>query len=441
MAGTGSTEGSAERSQDIPLGVPVGERVPKLRQIVFIALITGAFGLAFFASLGFLTSVIWQNDFVAANRWTIPVLVLLFSFFVGLCGKYLRAPNSIRGGMQELLKGDDFHPDFSTFPGALLTAFFSLLSGASVGPEGPLTTLVTLIAGWFGMKLKLAEQTRLGFALAGAASALNGLIGNPLFTALIVTELEGSNRKGALQFLTWNLVAGAIGYFFFALVGFPAFASSIPFTPVTTVTLAYTLDAVVLGIVGALVALFIAISFQGIGMTMDRVFKDRFVVRVMSGGIIIAIVIYFLPELMLSGEAQIHPIISNAAAYGVLMLLAFAILKVLLFALSFKSGYLGGPIFPTLFSATMIALAISLLFPSVPLALLFTCIVAATIALVLGAPLAAILLTAVIATSNAYELGYITLATATALLIGAAFKQRSAQRAARQSVPAELGSE
>jgi len=66
--------------------------------------------------------------------------------------------------------------------------------------------------------------------------------------------------------------------------------------------------------------------------------------------------------------------------------------------------------------------------------------VAATIALVLGAPLAAILLTVVIATSNTYELGYICIATATALVIGAAVRQQIAQRAAPQGGSAESGS-
>ncbi|MGZ4862641.1 MAG: chloride channel protein [Halobacteriota archaeon] len=341
--------------------------------------------------------------------------------------------------MAEALKGEGFRLDYSVFPGALLTSFFSLLSGASVGPEGPLTTLVTYVGGWLGTKLKLAEQKRLGFVLAGLASAFNGLIGNPLFTALLVTEVQQGEKKGALQFLTWNLVAGVIGYIFFALIGFPAFASSIPFTPVNALTIEYTLDAVALGIIGALVALFIGISFQSVGKATDRVFKDRFVARVMVAGVIIAIVGYFLPELLFSGESQIHPIIADPAAYGVLMLLAFAILKVLLFALSFKSGYLGGPIFPTLFASTMVALAISLLFPSVPLALLFTCTVAATIALVLRAPLAAILLTVTIATANTYELGYVALATATALIIGGAVGQRIAQRAARQGEAVKSG--
>ena len=440
MAGKEETEG-ATCPDTASLGVGVGQREPKIQLIVVIALITAAFALLWFASLGILNAAVWKNDFVTANRWMIPVFVLLFSLLVGICGKYLRAPNVIRGGMDQVIKGESPPIDYRTFPGALLTSFFSLLSGASVGPEGPLTTLVAYVTGWLGVKLKIAAPARLGFLMAGLASALNGLIGNPLFSALLATELEEGGQAGALQFLTWNLVAGTIGYIFFALAGFPAFASSIPFTPVNTLTIAYALVAIVLGIIGALVALFIGVSFQVFGKATDLVFKDRFVARVMVAGVIIAIVGYFLPELLFSGESQIHPIINNPAAYGVLMLLAFAILKILLLGLSFKSGYLGGPIFPTLFSSTMVALAISLLFPSVPLALLFTCTVAATIALVLRAPLAAILLTITITTANTYELGYISLATATALIIGAAFRQRIAQRGARRDEAVKSGSD
>ncbi len=439
MKDTSTTEHPRERIAEAALSITVGERVPKPRQIVIVAFITAAFSIVWFASLGILNTIFWKNDFVVANRWMIPVLVLIFSLLVGLCGKYLRAPNGIHGGLQEELKGG-LELDYSTFPGALLTSFFSLLSGASVGPEGPLTVLVVDLTGWIGTKLKLAEQTMFGFIFAGIASAFNGLVGNPLFAALLATELDKGDQKNVIQFLTWNLAAGAIGYIFFALIGFPAFASSIAFEPVNAFTLGYGLWAVTLGIVGVILAFFVGISFQSIGRVMDRVFKDRFIERVMAGGVIVAIVAYFLPEMMFSGEAQIHPIIDNAAAYGVVVLFAFAILKVLLLALSFKSGYLGGPIFPTLFASTMIALALNLLVPSVPISLFFTCIVAATVALVLDAPLAAILLTVTVATTTTYELGYIALATATALLIGGGIKRRMAQRAARQAESTESGS-
>jgi H+/Cl- antiporter ClcA len=297
---------------------------------------------------------------------------------------------------------------------------------------------VVEIAEWIGDKAKLAEETRLGFYMAGLAAAFNGLFGNPLFAAVFATELQ--EDKGSVRFLAWNLVAGAIGYACFSLLGFPSFASDLPMTPVTALTLTYAILAIVLGIIGSLVAIFIGISFKGFGIIMDKVFKDRFIARIMAAGVIIAIVVYFVPEVMFSGEAEIHAIAANPAAYGVLVLLGFAILKVLLLGLSFKSGYLGGPIFPTMFSTVMIALALSLLFPSVPVGLLVTCIMTAAITFALGVPFTAIILTITYVTSTTQELGYIALAAATALVIGAAFKERMSRRSAPQDGSPESGS-
>ena len=432
MADAKETANSAEYKSAPVVRVSADERTPKIRQIIFVALISALFALVWLEALGLLNTTFWQNNFVVANRWMIPALVLFFSLLVGLVGKYMRAPNVIHGTMEDVLTDPNFNPDFTTFPGALLTSFFSMLSGASVGPEGPLIFLVVDIAAWIGTKLKLTGETLLGFTVAGLAGALNGIIGNPLFAALFASELQGSDKRG-LQLIAWNLVAGVIGYIFFVLVGYPGFASSIAVAQVNVLTIPYAIDAVILGIIGALLAIFIGISLQGFGRIMDRAFKDRFIERVMAGGVIIAIVGYFVPEVLFSGEAEIHPILANPVAYGVVMLLGLAILKVLLLGLSFKSGYLGGPIFPTLFTSTTIALAISLLFPSVPTGLLVTSVIAAAITLVLGAPFAAILLTVTVATANTYELGYIGLATATALVIGTAFRTRMAQRTAKRS--------
>ena len=66
----------------------------------------------------------------------IPVGAVLFSLLVGLSEKYANAPNVIEGGAPEALKGGDY-TGYKRFWGTLLSSFFSLFSGASVGPEGP----------------------------------------------------------------------------------------------------------------------------------------------------------------------------------------------------------------------------------------------------------------------------------------------------------------
>src|SRR5215470_2243618 len=203
---------------------------PKWWEILLIALIAIAFTALWLGAYNWLNSAIWSNSFVAHNRWMIPVGVVVLSLLVGLTQKYLRAPNVIHGGFVEAIQGKTGPNDPSTFPGTLLSSFLSLVSGASVGPEGAIAFLVLEISTWVRDRLKIAKGTALGFDVAASASAFNGIIGNPLFTGVLATELQvGGNAN--FVFLAWNLLAGVIGYLFFTLLPCPVFAKYVAFTP------------------------------------------------------------------------------------------------------------------------------------------------------------------------------------------------------------------
>jgi len=405
-------------------------RYPRIRMVILLGLVAIVFTALWLGAYEWLNNAIWNNNFVTSNAWVFPVGVLFFSLLVGLAEKYLRAPNVINGGAFESMKGGgEDKTDYTNFPGALLSSFFSLLSGASVGPEGPLAFLVQDITAWITEKLKVTEESRLGLSLASLASAYNGIIGSPLFTGVLATEFQVGGKELGIAFLAWNLLAGVIGYFFFTLLKLPVFAKYIPFTPISTLKPEYALYAILLGLVGALVTLLIAASFQVFGRIMGR-FGDRVVLRALAAGVVIAIVGSFFPEVRFAGESQIFPMINNPAAYGVGLLLLFALLKILLLGLSFKSGYLGGPTFPTLFSCTMVGLALSLLFPTIPVSILILCIEAAAVSLLLSAPLAAILLVAVIGTADPYMIALMCLSTVTSMFVGIEVKRLMARRAA-----------
>jgi H+/Cl- antiporter ClcA len=405
--------------------------------VILYGLVAIAFTALWLWVYGWLYTVIWSNDFVTSHTWTIPLGVVFFSLLVGLTQKYLRAPTVIHGGFTELLReGDHEKAESSTFLGALLSSFCSLLSGASVGPEGPLAFLIWDITAWLNQKLKVAEGATFGLSVAALASAFNGIVGSPVFTAVFATEFQVGGKEFSYAFLAWNLLAGAIGYLFFTLLKLPVFAQFIPFTPISTLTLLYVAYALLLGLVGSLLAIFIGGCFQLFGRVMAK-FGDRVVLRTLVAGVVIAVVVTLFPEVMFTGVRQIFPMIHNPASYGVWLLLLFALLKILLLALSFKSGYLGGPIFPTLFAATMVALALHVLFPAVPLSILALCIESAAVGLLLGAPLTAILLVAVVGTYNPYSIALMCLSTAMAMFVGAGFKRLMAQQAAGEATPAE----
>ncbi len=410
-------------------------QLPRIWMIVFIGLVSIAFTIVWLGLYTALEELIWENHFVLANRWIIPLFVIIFSLLVGLAVKYLNSPTLIHGGTKESITGGE-EISYRRFPGTLVSSFASLLSGASVGPEGPLGFLVEEITGWFSGKLKVSEEAKHGFKIAALASAYNGVVGSPIFTAVLATELQ-EKKRDSLWFLGWNLLAGVIGFFVFILLGLHPLLASIVFPALPSMDPVYIIYAIILGVLGALLALFIAISFQALHKLMEK-FKERVVLRALIAGIIIAVVVYFIPELIFSGETQIHSIINDAARYGAAMLLLFMILKVLLLALSLKSGFLGGAIFPTLFSCTMLGLALSLVFPSIPLVILVLCIEGATISLILGGPLTAILLVVVVGTLQSgglemYLIALIVLSIVVAMITGAIFKRSMTRRTARRT--------
>jgi len=406
--------------------------------LIGIALIAIAFTAGFMALYAYLSKVIWfENDFVLSNRWTIPVLVLFFSLLVGLSQKYLHAPTVIHGGFVENMTEGKLVTDYRVFPGAFISSIITLISGASVGPEGTLNILVPQISAWIRNKFGIARESatsQLGFDMAALASAYNGIVGNPLFTGVLATEYQ-IGRKGAATFLIWNLVAGVVGYLFYLALGFPSFASLIIFPPVEELSLVMVLYAILLGGVGTLIALFTGLSMKGIGRVMETVFRDKVVMRTLAAGVIFAVVGYFLPALLFSGEIQIFTVLENPAGVGVAMLLLYAILKIPLLALSYKSGFIGGPIFPVLFSCTMLGLALSLVFPSVPVGLFVMCIEAAAFAIALGVPLTAILLIIVMSNPTPQLTVLVVISATTGLVLHALMKQARVRRAPKQVSP------
>ena len=225
--------------------------------IIGIALIAIAFTSGFMVLYAYLTKVIWfDNEFVLANPWTIPVGVLFFSLVVGLCQKYLHAPTVINGGFVENMKEGKLVTDYRVFPGAFISSIVTLISGASVGPEGTLNILVPMISAWVRDRFRIARgsgEKQLGFDMAALSSAYNGIVGNPFFTGVLATEYRIGNR-GAATYLVWNLVAGVVGYLFYLFLGFPSFAGLILFPPVDVLSPVMVLYAILLGGVGTLVA-------------------------------------------------------------------------------------------------------------------------------------------------------------------------------------------
>ena len=104
------------------------------------------------------------------------------------------------------------------------------------------------------------------------------------------------------------------------------------------------------------------------------------------------------------------------ATLGLGLLVAILIAKMLTFAVSQGSGFVGGPIFPSLFIGGTAGVLVHQVIPGVPLGLAFTCLLAAVPGALAAAPFSMVLLTAFLTRVGALQTAPILIAVVTAFL-------------------------
>ena len=188
---------------------------------------------------------------------------------------------------------------------------------------------------------------------------------------------------------------------------------------------------VAFGLLGLALALVSGAMFRVAAAIFGR-FKGREVERAIAAGVVFSAVGMFAPILLFSGETQIREVAADPAAYGPLLLVAMAIVKLALLAVAFKSGFLGGPTFPAIFASVCVALAISQLAPTVPVDVIIGGIMGGFLLVLFKAPLMVILLTATMLQASLELIGLILLAVAAVMValpyVMAAITSRRAPR-------------
>jgi H+/Cl- antiporter ClcA len=384
-------------------------------QAALVALLGAVFILLWFLAYNWLNKAIWDNAFVTANRWMFPVICLPMSLLVGLLVKYLKAPTNLDSSVVDSLTGDPTKIKWKALPTTVVQSLASLLSGAVLGPEGAIGHIASQIAAWYCDTFNVPVQERPKLVFASVSAGYNGLLENPVFAAVLGTEL-GSSKEATLRTLPASLIGGGVGYAVFYLARMSGFANILNLPQMTTFQSSDIAFAVLLAFVGVALAV-VAGAFMQAAERIFGMLKDRVVLRALAAGVVFSVVGYFAPILMFSGEAQVHTVIAHASSYAVWALLIMAVVKLALLAVAFKSGFLGGPTFPVLFASVCVALAISTVVPGVPVALLVAGIVAGALFVLFRAPLMVVLLTSFMLGAPIPLQGLIVLSVATAMIV------------------------
>ena len=404
--------------------------------VVLLGLISAVVTFAFVAFVHQGTNLIWEQAAktlgIDPRLFTILVCAL-GGLVVGLLVKLFGDHNAIFAElMLEFGKTGRF--DYRNAPGIVLTAFVSLISGGSLGPEAPLADACGGIGTLMSDRLKLDEQETRTLGYSGVSAMLAAFITEPIGGALLGLELAQGGTSGKQTYF-WvlfpSLLASAVATVVFVLLSGNFFATLYVF-PAYVPRLVDLLYAAPLGLIGGVVGLLFMLSLR----RLQRLFqpmKAHVVVRGLIGGLGMGLIGALLPLTLFSGEEQTSDLIVHAAEIGVVMLIVMGLAKLLATSLLLATGWKGGYIFPIMFASAALGLAASLLFSGIPVAVAVAATMAGAVVATLRAPLFAVLFTLVLVQKETAAV--IAVAVVVSALLTALLALRAARRAADQAQP------
>jgi H+/Cl- antiporter ClcA len=310
--------------------------------------------------------------------------MVIVGFIVGMLHRYTSASQ-----LDVFKSVDKGYMDPKPVPSSVLASLITLIGGFSMGPEVPSGMIAAGFGSWFSKKLKMDEKTTKSNVISGISSAYSGLFSAPF--AIIIMMLESSHTQSVVYYGTL-LIAGlsaAVGFGLFYGLGGMAYSPLLGILAPPE----YHLQLWQLGI--GVVLGFVAVPFALILPVMNRIFtrilspiNDKPVIRGTLGGLLLGLLGVALPTTIGLGTVQMPVITQQAVEIGVVLLLIFALAKIIALSGALSFGFIGGPIFPLLFVGSTLGSLIHILFPQIPLGLALGCMLVAVPAAVVPIPLA-----------------------------------------------------
>lgn len=385
---------------------------------VGIGVTVGFLATAYYFALRFGLRLIWHTlpshvglTVVAFSNY-VWILTTIGGFLVGLSVHYLGAPSGVDAAVDEIHNTGKI--DYRQTPGMVVASLLSLVFGSSAGPETPIVDINGGFGSWLGNRLKLPSATTRVLTFCGMSAALGAFFGSPLGSALLALELPHRWGLEYYEALIPAIVSAVLGFAIFRFSTGLTIGGLYEFPPYAELKPEHLLFAVLLGVIGAAIAVIFTVLFRSVGR-LTRPLANRPILLTTLGGLGMGLMATGLPLTLFYGEQQIQTIIDTGSRLGVGLLLLTALGKMLTVSLCLKSGFRGGFIFPLFFIGAAVGMAISLMIPQIPPTMGMVCTMAAVTVAAIKTPVSIVLILTVI--SHTELIPVITIATTVSFLL------------------------
>jgi len=246
---------------------------------------------------------------------------------------------------------------------SLLTAPLTVGFGGSVGLEGPTVATGAALGSNFARFFHLNQTTRTLLVGAAAAGAMSSIFKAPIAAIVFAVEIFSLELTLAsmIPLLLASITAILTSYFFLGDDVLLHFNLQDKFQ------LNDVLFYVLLGVTTAFISIYFSKAYFKIGDQFKR-FKNPYK-RLLVGGLLIGIMVYFIPPLFGEGyetinnilKGNIEDILSNNIFHTVIsniwliaaLLVGLIVFKVVAMSFTFGAGGIGGVFAPTLFTGSI----------------------------------------------------------------------------------------
>lgn len=310
---------------------------------------------------------IWREipSIVNIPYWTL-IVCTLGGILVGICEKYFGNYPKL---MPEVINEFKMYKrvEYKSIPKAFLTSLIILFSGASLGPEAALVSIIGGLSTFVGDVLKyLVKGKRLEkyesiITEFSMEAALGVIFHAPLVGLTPIIEDADSKKIKKLKFIVYSMTTASGFGVMMLLSKFDnreSFIVHFGNYNLGTKEILFIIPLIIFGIL-------IAILYDFYGKILYEIFKplkDYKIIKALIGGIILGIIGTYLPYTLFSGEHEIKELVKEWSNIPLYILILSGILKLFLTEVCLSTGWRGGHIFPIIFSGTILGYAFSAIF-------------------------------------------------------------------------------
>ena len=365
----------------LPLELPWYRRL--LGASAILGVIAGVLSLLYLTGTGAVLDLVFgkpDGTLWSGDWWWIP-LTAIGGVIVVWIRSVWQVQEHVPGGVAIIEAGE---LDHRPVPKWVAIAVLSAVAGASLGPSFSLVIMGGGLGSWIAERRWAEGKADQSYTLTGIAGGLGAAFTSPILGASMVSEVAPTPRARYVAAIIPQLIAASIGFaVFYSFLGRTFLG--IYELPDYAFELADLLIAIALGLAAALVMATLVLTALAMRKVAAMV-PNRYLFALLAGALVGTISVA-LPLTLGAGQSQLETVIPNAATFGVGLLIAVLVGKMIALALSLEIGFLGGNVFPMLFIGGLSGVIVHLLIPAIPFALAVSCMLAAVPGSYLRAPI------------------------------------------------------